>query len=235
MTKIFFVFILSAVLQTYGYCQNKNFIDQPYIEINGYADSMITPNEIYIRIILSERDSRDRVSVEENESKMIVGLKNLGINTEKDLTTNDMASNYRFYFLKKRDVMKTKLYTLKVTDAVMVGKVVMLLEDLEIFNASVERVNHSDAEKIKDITRTRAIEKAKRNAVTMTTALGQTLGPAIYITDAESGNTNIETGLNGRLGITVRGMKSLDQYDAPKIEFEKIKVSTTVLVKFILK
>ena len=29
--------------------QTKNFIDQPYIEVGGYADTLITPNQIFIK------------------------------------------------------------------------------------------------------------------------------------------------------------------------------------------
>ena len=95
--------------------QTKNFIDQPYIEVSGNADTLVTPNEIYIRIILSEKDTRDRVSIEELEQKMVAALKGLGLDTEKDLTTADMTSNFKTYLLKSKDVIKTKIYTLKAT------------------------------------------------------------------------------------------------------------------------
>jgi len=202
--------------------------------VNGYSDSMVIPNEIYIRIIISEKDSRDRVSVEESENKFITGLKNLGIDTEKYLSVNDMGSNYRFYFLKKKDVFKTKEYILKVSDAGTASKVFMMLEDLNISNSSIDRVDHSDLEKIKNVTRGRAIENAKAKAITMTVPLGQSVGSAIYISDNE--NVNIQNGLTGRAGgLVIRGSKSFDPYDVPKIEFEKIRVSSTVSVKFILK
>ena len=74
----------------------KNFIDQPYIEVNGNTDTLVTPDEIYIRIMISENDTRNKTSVEELEIKMINVLKSLGINTEKDLTTNDILSNFRY-------------------------------------------------------------------------------------------------------------------------------------------
>jgi hypothetical protein len=82
--------------------QTKNFIDLPYIEVEGYADTSVTPNEIFIRIVISERDTKDRTSVEGLEAKMVAAFKSLGINTEKELTVNDMASNFRSYLLKAK-------------------------------------------------------------------------------------------------------------------------------------
>jgi uncharacterized protein YggE len=79
--------------------QTKNFIDQPYIEVAGYADTMVTPNEIFIQIMLSERDTRDRMSIEDLEQKMTTALTKIGLDIEKDLTTSDMMSNYKYYLL----------------------------------------------------------------------------------------------------------------------------------------
>lgn len=220
-----------------GLAQTKNFIDQPYIEVNGYADTLVIPNEIFIKIVIAERDNKDRVSVEELESKMVDSLKAFGIDTERDLSTNDLGSNYRFYLLKKRDVMKSKQYILKVGSAVTASRVFMLLEDLEISNASIDRVNHSQLEQLRNVTRTKAVENAKTKAIILTRPLGQSPGSAIFITDNEdAGRAN--NLLQGRVaGIVVTGYRSNDKFkgESPKIEFEKINVSSNVAVKFILK
>ena len=59
LTTVLFLIVLA------GQSQTKNFIDQPYIEVNGTADTAITPNEIYIKIIISEADTKNKISVEE--------------------------------------------------------------------------------------------------------------------------------------------------------------------------
>lgn len=222
--------ILSANSQT------KNFIDQPYIEVSGSADTLVTPNEIYIRILLSEKDTRDRVSIEELEQKMVAVLSGLGLNTEKDLTTSDMTSSFKFYLLKSKDVIKTKLYTLKVTDAVTASQVFMKLEEVEISNTSIERVDHSDLGNLKNKMRTKAIVDAIERAAALTKPLNQTIGPAINIVDTDN---NISQQLQGRVaGIQIRGISSIQNggyKDMPKIEFEKIKVAANINAKFILK
>ena len=230
------IIVIVAFLFT-GSAQNqKNYIDQPYLDVTGYADSLVTPNEIYIRIIISEKDSRDRVSVEEYEEKLVDSLKALGINTEKDLVTDDLGSNYRFYLLKKKDVIKTKQYLLKVSTAALASRVFMLLEDLDLSNASVSHVNHSELDAIKGITRIKAVENAKAKAVALTKPLNQTVGAAIYLTDNETA-ASVGPMVQGRqVGVVIQGYgKTKGFREMPKIEFEKMRVSTTVSAKFVLK
>jgi Uncharacterized conserved protein len=214
--------------------QNKNFIDQPYIEVSGSADTLVTPDEIYIRILLSEKDTRDRISIEELEQKMVTTLKGLGLDTEKDLTTSDMTSNFKFYLLKDKDVIKTKIYTLKVTEAVTASQVFIKLEEIGISNTSIDRVDHSDLDNLKNKMLTKAIVDAKERAIALTKPLNQTVGSAIHIMEAE----NISQQLQGRVaGIQIRGMGSVQKgyNELPKIEFEKIKVIANINAKFILK
>jgi uncharacterized protein len=214
----------------------KNFIDQPYIEVNGNADTAITPDEIYIKIVISERDTRDKTSLEELETKMVDALKSLGINTEKDLTTSDIASNFKYYFLRGQDILKTKQYVLKVSDAVTVTKVISQLEDLNISNTSIDRVDYSDMENLRNFIRTKAVENAKTRASALTKALNQTVGPAIYISDIAVGNFNMQQGTQlNEVVVVGYGIRGKTSSEPPKIEFEKIKIISTVNVKFILK
>ena len=228
--------VLLILLFLVGQTQTKNFLDQPYLEVTGSADTLLTPNEIYIKINISEKDTKDRASIEELEQKMFDALKTLGLDVEKNLTTSDMASNFKFYFLRSKDVMKSKQYILKVGDAVTASKVFIELESLGISNTSIDRVNHSDLEKIKNMMRSKAVENARARGVALTQPLNQTIGPAIHIADNEVYNTANQ--LSGRLDeVVVVGYSSKYKVnqELPKIEFEKIKVSANINVKFILK
>jgi len=228
-----FIFIFSFTFTAFA--QTKNFIDQPYIEVTGNADTLITPNEIFIKIVISERDNKNKVSVEESESKMIEAFKSLGINTEKDLVTSDMLSNYKFYFLKQKDILKSKEYILKVTDAATASRVFIQLEDLGISNASIDRVDHTKLETIRNICRAKAVENAKAKAIALTKPIGQSIGNAIFISDNEMVYNNA---FQGRVaGVVVTGYGAMDKqtYEPPKIEFEKIKVTSSVRVTFSLK
>ncbi|MEO7049262.1 MAG: SIMPL domain-containing protein, partial [Ferruginibacter sp.] len=163
-------------------------------------------------------------------------LKGLGLNTEKDLTTSDMSSNFKYYFLKSKDVIKTKFYTLKVTDAMMASQVFIKLEDAGISNSSIERVEYSALNALKNKMRAKAIMDAKEKAVIMTAPINQIIGSAIFISDGG----DLDQQLQGRVaGIQIRGNNSfndnLKEVKMPTIEFKKIKVTANVNVKFILK
>ncbi len=214
--------------------QTKNYIDQPFIEVSGSADTLVTPNEIYIRILLSEKDTKDKISIEILEQKMVAALKGLGLDTEKDLTTSDMISNFKFYLLKSKEVIKTKLYTLKVVDALTTSQVFIKLEEIGISNTSIDRVSHSDIDNLKNTLRTKAIIDAQQRAIALTKPLNQTVGAAIHIVGTDN---NVSQQLQGRAaGLKIRGVSSLNESDKElaKIEFEKIKVEANVNAKFIL-
>ena len=219
-----------------GQGQTKNFIDQPYLEVTGSADTLVTPNEIYIKIIINEKDTKDKTPLEEQELKMYNSLKSLGIDVDKNLTTSDMASNFKFYFLKSKDIMKSKQYVLKVGDAVTASKVFIELESIGISNTSIDRIDHSDLENIRNQMRSKAVENAKARAVALAKPLNQTIGAAIHIADNEIYKTTNQLNTNLQEVVVIGyGLRKKSEAELPKIEFEKIKVATNINVKFILK
>jgi uncharacterized protein YggE len=214
--------------------QNKNFIDQPFIEVVGNADTLLTPNQIFIAIRITEKDTKDKISVEEQETKMISTLKSLGINTATDLTSSDMFSDFKTYLFKSKDIMKSKSYILKVTTAQMASTVFVKLEEIGISNTSIDRVDHSNLKNIQNECRTKAVENAKWKALSMVKPLGQSLGNAIYMTEDHDQYKSLNSTQSVKIRKTSYG--SVDRsFEAPEIDFEKIKVSSSVQVKFILK
>lgn len=215
--------------------QIKNFIDQPYIEVTGNADTLVTPDEIYIQINVSEKDTKNKVSLETLENQMAEALKGLGIDIEKDLVINDIASNFRAYLLKGKDVLKSKQYILKVGDAETAGKVFMKLEDLGISNASIDHTDLSQKDVVRRTLLSKAIEDAHDNAIALTAPLHQKIGSAIHIA---SNNTAGMNALRGRVsGVVVASgfsNSAAPPEPVPDISFEKIRMTANVNVKFIL-
>jgi len=217
---------------TKNFSQTKNFIDLPYVETSAKADTLVTPDRIFLSIIIKEKDSKGKTSVEELESKMNIKLKSLGINTEKQLTLNDLSSNYKKYFLKQQDILKTKSYSLVVYDAKTASKVIAALEEEEISNVSLEKTDYSKTEELLLLLKGKAIVKAKNTAVSLTKPLNQKVGNAIYISDTNS----VSTQLVGKVaGIRIRGAASFqteNEYEPIDISFDKIKIETQVNVNF---
>lgn len=225
--------LIAALLgvASFSSAQEKNFIDQPYVETFATVDTLVTPDRIYLNIFISEKDTKDKISLEELENKMESILKSLKIDTKKDLVLQDLASNFKTYFLKQKDVLKNKLYQLKVSDAQTAGKVIVGLENAGISNVQLDRTEYSEMEKLQVFLKSRAVLKAKEYATALTKPLGQKLGPAIYISEQ---NQQFYDGLSGKAaGISIRGMSTVeDEFGPIDIEFQKIKVQASAGVKF---
>lgn len=222
--------VIMMLLATSNQAQVKSFLDLPYLEVNGNADTLVTPNEIWINYTINEADVKNKISLEDQERKMVAALKGLGINTEKDLVTSGMQSDFRFYVLKQKDVLKSKEYKLKVGDAVTATKVFIKLEEIGIANTAIERVGHSEMEKLQNICRSNAILNARQKALALTQPVGATLGGLLHVADF-SGS---DSGLGDRLMLRVRGVSTMadKEEELPQINFEKIKVSISIQAKF---
>lgn len=225
--------LIAALLgvASFSSAQEKNFIDQPYVETFATVDTLVTPDRIYLNIFISEKDTKDKISLEELENKMESILKSLKIDTKKDLVLQDLASNFKTYFLKQKDVLKNKLYQLKVSDAQTAGKVIVGLENAGISNVQLDRTEYSEMEKLQVALKSRAVLRAKEYATALTKPLGQKVGPAIYISEQ---NQQFYDGLSGKAaGISIRGMSTVaEKYEPIDIEFQKIKIQASAGVKF---
>ena len=99
MKKIFLtVFIFQSFLLM-AQSGQKNFIDQNYMEITGFHELELVPDEIYLEIIIDEGVTKGKISVEKLENKMIDKLKTVGVNMEEDFKIKDFSSNFKNYFL----------------------------------------------------------------------------------------------------------------------------------------
>src|SRR5688500_7046156 len=115
MRKI--LMILIVLIATKSFAQSKNYVDRPYLEISGEADTLVLPDQVFLTIQLSENDNKNRIALEVTEEKMIGTLNNMGINTEKYLRVSDQVSNLKNYLFKNKTILKTRRYELELSDA----------------------------------------------------------------------------------------------------------------------
>lgn len=226
--------IVSLSLFSVPASAQKNFIDQPYIETSAKVDTLVVPDRIYISILLNEADSKNKKSVEELERTLETTLKSLNIDTEKDLSLLDFSSDFKKYFMKGQNVVKSKMYSLVVGDAVRAGRVLAELENVGISNVNIERTEYSKSEALMLDLKERAVIKSRITAESLAKPLGQKIGRAIYIADGNA----ISNALQGQTpGVRIRGVSSLYGARAAEpmyTEFEKVKFEAAVSVKYIL-
>jgi uncharacterized protein YggE len=184
--KNFFILLFVLVVASVR-AQEKNFIDQNYIDVTGTSEMEIVPDLIYIKIVISENDSKGKVSIAETEQKMMDRFQSLGVDIKKDLSIKDLSSNFRNFFLKKSDIIISKEYQLLVRSGLMTGKVFGELEKIGISNANIDRIDHTKIMEFKSDVKIAAIKAAREKAESLTKAIGQGIGRAIHIVELENG------------------------------------------------
>lgn len=208
----------------------KNFIDQNYIEVKGLAKLELVPDEIYLNIHLDEQDTKNKESIEVLEKQMFVALKKAGVDLKKQLSVSDFASNLQNHFIKRDDVSKTKNFELLVHDSKTLGQVFVELEKIKISNINILKVDHSEIEKYRKQVKVSAVKAGKEKAKALAEAIGQTIGKAIYIDE-------ISLPYGRQMENTVMRVKSASyssNMEMPNLDFQKIKLEYTVLMRFAL-
>lgn len=225
------VFFIVALVTLNCFAQNQNFLERPYLETSATYTTEVVPDRIYLSITITENDTRGKISVEEMETRMMVRLKAIGIDTDKQLSLSSLDSDFRRYFLKKTDILKNKSYTLLVYDGKTAGQVIRELELVNISNINLEKYEYSKIEELKVELRGKAVEKAKRQAEAMLQPVEQTVGKALLISDMRS---NITRALSGKArGVNTNLYGNMGpSYEIAPIDFDKIKVYADVTVYF---
>ena len=236
MKTIILSIVLLFTISVFGQTGEKNFIDQNYIEVTGKSEMKITPDEIYLKIQLNEKDLKIK-SLDDAENLMIIKLQEIGIDTKKDLAIKDFASNFKFYWLQKSDVVLSKQYQLLVREPKTVGQVFIELQKLGISNISIDRIENSKIQEYRKDVKINAIKAALEKAKSLAYAINQNIGKAIYIQELDN---NFSNGLTGAVsGIRIRGysntISSVNKAGEGEIEFEKINLDYSILVRFELK
>jgi len=206
-----------------GFSQTFTFVDQPYLETSAKADTLVSADRIFLTIEISEKDTGN-VSIEDLESKMTDQLKQLGIDLDNQLKLTDSYSNVKNSLLKKKVVLKSKAYSLLVYDTLTAHKAIKTLKEIKGSRVFPDKTEYSKTEELKQILKSIAVQKAKRNATLMAATLNQKIGSAIYISDLE----NVPNLQDNSPGEPTSNLKNGHETN----EFEKIKVEIEVKVTF---
>lgn len=201
-----------------------------YIEVTGVAEKEVAPNEIYLSITINERDSKGKISVDEQQREMLAALKKLGVKPDSQLKMVDLTSSY----FKRGNALAKAQYELKLGSAVEVAKVWRALDGLGISQVTVQKVSHTDLEKYKAETRTEAIRAARDNARALAEAIDQKAGKCFWIADYSSPVRTVYAAAN----LKSRAMVEEASFDAvveeEGLEFQTINLQHRVQAKFVL-
>ncbi len=201
-----------------------------YIQVYGRAEKEITPDEFYLQIIINERDSKGKISVESQQRDMIAALKKLDVDVDRQLKVANLSSE----FFKKKSSVATAKYQLQLGSSAEVARVWQALDELGISNVSVLKVSHSKIDQYKEEVRVEAIRNAQRNAATLAEAIGQKVGRCFYIYDS---NSNVLPAVydNAVLMRSAKASGTVEmQAEEDPLEFKTLRLEYGVQAKFVL-
>ena len=169
----FLVLISTAINAQSG---DKNFIDQNYVEVVGKSEMEITPDLIYLKVLLNEKDMKNKISVSDLEAKMLDKLKVIGIDLSTDLLIKDISSNFKYYLLSHSEILLSKEYQILVRDGKTASQVFIELEKIGISNVEIDRLENSNIVQFRKEVKVNAIKAAREKAESLTLAINQGIG-----------------------------------------------------------
>lgn len=207
--------------------------EPPYLEVNGVAEKEIVPDKIFLGILIQERTSgKDQITVAQQEEKLRNGLKKNGIELE-NLYVSDANANYHNRPWRGKEVVSQMQYELKLANATQVSNVFALLDEIEITNAWINRVDHSQINDYKKELRIEAIKAAKAKSDYLLNAIGQQTGKALIVRENEYYNPM------PMYNYKAVGMMSMEDSGgmpaSEPLDFKKMKIQASIYVKFEVK
>lgn len=241
MRKILVLILGLIFLNQISFGQDLRNIEQkPYIEVTGHAEKKIVPDEIYLSITIKERESgRDKITIEQQEKDLKQVLIDLNIPLDL-LTIADAQADYIKVKWSKKDVVSQSEYELKLSTAKQIADVFEKLDEIKIDNAFISKVSHSKIKEFRKEIEIEALKNAKSKAEYLITAIGQQIGTALIISERNSNTSDLY--IDGIQMRASRSLSGIETYEIPShdklngiIGFRKIKLETTIYVKFEIK
>ncbi len=217
--------ILTLITSNFLFSQDeKNIHNVPYIEVTGEGKMEISPDEIYLSIFINEAD-RGKLSMEKLEKDMLRKLTDLGIDTDEQVRVLNFNSGFRNRVLGQK-INTSKQYELLLKETKQVPQVYAELEELNISNINLIRVDHSDRESLEMDVKVAAVRSAKEKAERMLEELGNSVGQPLYIKELNQGY------YPGSSDFQIRGVASVSNEALPDLDFRTIVIQYNVQVRF---
>jgi uncharacterized protein YggE len=215
--KFAFCFLLSAFCFFHSSAQNIE--NTPYIEMTGYAQLEVIPNQINVQITLKEYyDGIYKITIAEQEAKMKNMLKIVGV----DITTISLEeenSEYVTVSKKSKEVINEKIYHLILSGTLMFTNTFQVLNDLNIRDVKVVSVSHSQMDILRQAVKIQALQDAKAKAAALVNAIGNILGQPLMIKENEQ-------------ELYPEDLNEDIMEDEYVLEFKKIKIQNSVYTRF---
>jgi uncharacterized protein len=229
--------LLSMQFPSIGQSDKTNLTER-VIEVTGTAEMLINPNEYTFDIILNERfENKEKITIDKQEAKLKEELASIGIDIQKDLTITNVSSVFTTQ-KRKKDVLGSKEYTLKVYDLTKIEKLQQIADKLDFGKLDLARATHTELAKFRKETKMEAIKAAKLKAEYMLEAIGETIGKPVLIQEIV-GDSDYQSYLNRMQGGAISSnsmvMMREEMRSGETLSFSKIQLKYSVLARFEIK
>ncbi len=161
---------------------NANAQDNtPYIEVIGETKKLVIPDQIFIKLILD--DSELDNSVELTENLLIGKLEEDGLLKKNNLYVLDVSSDLYERWLRRDKKINRKEYELELKDNEEVSKLFQILQELEIYNARITRLDYSKKEALEIELLHNALKNARLKAESLLKDSNQSVGDIKLISE----------------------------------------------------
>ncbi|HCD52144.1 MAG TPA: hypothetical protein DEQ34_06845 [Balneolaceae bacterium] len=206
-------------------------IENSFIDVVGESKKEITPDLIYVSVIINEDEVKG--SIEENEKKLFSYLEAGNYDIENRVTVSDLNSMVFQHWLKRDKKITTKEYELLAKTEQELELIFLSLRKAEIYNANIDRLQLSNEAEIRNETELEAIKQAQIKARNLAGTIGQKIGKAMIVLDEES--TSFQNSYRKSMTayttstVALKGYNSVESFS---LDIKKITISAKVYVRF---
>ncbi len=225
--------LLLASMTSFCVCAQSptESITQPHVEVNGFAEMEVVPDEIYIQFQIKEYEKdRELRTIDMQEKELNTALQAAGLNMT-EINVSDFESNYVRVEWGRKEYRQEKKYFFKVKTLQETAKIFEVFENLEMRNAYITRVDHSMRKTYENDMRIAATKNAKTRANEMLLAIDQKVGKALFVREM---NTAVPSSAN-TVYASDRNEYEMSSFKGGAIvQYQKIKISASVHARFVI-
>lgn len=204
------------------------------IEVNGTAETEVTPDIIYVGVSLKEYfDNKKKVNIEDLERQLQAAVQKAGIAKENLTINNIMAYNDTWNRKKNPDFLASKQYRIKFSDLSKWNQILNAMDARGVQYSNIESYDYSKMESLKKDLKIQALKAARDKAIYLAESIGEKIGLALEIN--ESGNEFYPQPMyRANVMMKTDAMVGESAPDAD-IDFKKIKLNYQMRAVFELK
>ena len=202
----------------------------PKIEVAGFAEMEVIPDEIYFNVSLreyynDEKNQKDKVLISTLEKQLIKAVADAGL--PKEALSISGVGGYQNYVDKKKKpatFLEAKQYELKVSSPEKLDGILSKVESRGVQYANVGRVDHSKREEFKKQVKIDALKAAKEKANYLVAAVDQKLGQVLEIRELDE-NIQYPQPMYMKANVRAFAAESADAVPDSDVQYQKIKIS----------